>query len=106
MNVLNCRHIYFVPNKLVKKPTDDNGLIFVFTSRNNNKNYKKKRFECGIIFYDKRIKQWVFYQDEVSRSFCFDTLMIIAQLINKLNNNIVKYHQEEAYFEDFGNTRL
>ena len=96
---MNCKHIHFVPNKLVKNPSEDNGIIFVFSARNNKKIYKRKRFEIGALFYNPKVKEWCYYPVQDKSSLSYDTMMIIVEMLIKLNGGLLKYKPEEGEFE-------
>lgn len=95
MNALNNKHLDFVPNKMVKHPAKDNNTIFVFSSRNNGKIYKKKRVEVGLIYKHPKAKVWVFHPIS-DRAYEFDTLFIISFFLKNLKTKVIRYDKDKG----------
>ena len=93
MNILQCKHLDFVPSNAVKGAIDNS--IYVFSHQYNGKMYKRKKFFCGRIFINKNIKSWSFCPAE---NWCFgcEFLSMVTIFIRKLDNKMVKYDAKKG----------
>ena len=93
MNILQCKHLDFVPSKIVKDANDNS--IYVFSHQYNGKMYKRKKFFCGRIFVHKKTKSWSFCPEG---NWCFgcEFLSMVTMFIRKLDNKMIKYDAKKG----------
>lgn len=100
MKALISKHLAFVLASEFKEWDGDLKTIFIYTSRINGRNYKKKRELVGKVtaFTDrKKGEQWCF------RS-CFlnleaDTVGIISEFLKSMNGGMIKLDLEKGELE-------
>ena len=100
MKGLVCKHLEFIPASQSEEWDGDPKTIFIYTSRINGRNYKKKRELVGKVtaFADrKKGEQWCFHQADMN--LVADTVGIISEFLKGMNGGMIKLDLEKGELE-------